>query len=202
MIDLLARIPYFKRKILAYALRSKKPKGFEGLELAFKDVDGVAYYTFTGDFDVFIKRKSYWDTKMIELDAGLTRKESEMLIDTCLEAINSTKPNYALVAHLLTEMKNRHEWLVHHEIMYDLVAACYVREDEDPTKVDMEIHRQKVDYFLSQDDLSFFFENQTLSELLPYLENLSGNLKALLKDTEMEVAALKKQIDRHTSAAG
>jgi len=202
MIQILAKIPYFERQILAYALRHKKPKGFDNMTFAFKDTDGRSYYTFTGDFDVYIKRRGYWEQRLIELDAGLSQKEKDAIIGACKDALNKAKPDYALVAHLIQEMDMRNQWLVHHDIMYDLLAACYVREDEDPTKIDTEIHQQKVDYFLASDDVSFFFDNRTLTELLPFLGSLKGKLKQYLSDTAVRAAALKEQINRYTSAAG
>lgn len=201
MISLLAKIPYFRKQILRYALRHKKPKGFDNMTFAFKDTDGRGYYTFTGDFDVYVKRRGYWEQRLIELDAGLSKKEKDLIIGACKDALNKKQPNYALVAHLIQEMDMRNEWLVHHDIMYDLLAACYVREDEDPAKIDEEIHKQKLAYFMGSEDVSFFFDNQTLSELLPYLANLKGKLKLYLKDTEIRVKALQEQIVRYTSEA-
>ena len=201
MIALLAKIPYFERQILAYGLRHKKPKGFDNMTFAFKDTEGRSYYTFTGDFDVYIKRRGYWEQRLIELDAGLSQKEKDTIIGACKDALNKSKPDYALVAHLIQEMDMRNQWLVHHDIMYDLLAACYVREDEDPTKIDTEIHQQKVDYFLASDDVSFFFDNRTLNELLPFLANLKDKLKLYLNDTAVRAAALQEQINRYTSAA-
>lgn len=201
MIGLLAKIPYLRKQIYAYALRHKKADKFAGLELAFKDTEGRAYYQFSNDFDVFIKRKSFWDERLIELDAGLSGKEMDIIIEACMDAMNKPKPNYALVAHLVTEMKNRRQWLIHGEVMYSLLASCYVREDEDPAVVDMEIHNEKVAYFMANDDLSFFFDNRTINELLPFLARLKNSLKPLLSDTMVEAQALMKQIQQHTSAA-
>lgn len=202
MIKLLARIPYFRRQIIRYALEDySKPKGFESLEFCFKDEQGRSYYQFAADFDVFIMRKGYWEERLIEMDAGLSSKELNAIFEACMQALNEKKPDYALVAHLIYEMKNRHEWLVHHEIMYDLLAACYIREDEDPRVIDGEVHRDKVRYFMNTPSLSFFFENRTFNELLPFLKNTEDSLQTLLKRSEMESMALMEQIHRITSGA-
>lgn len=202
LIKLLAKVPGLRKSIYRYALREKgKPnETFEGMQLAFRDPEGRAYYEFANDFDVYLKRKGFWELKLIELDAGLSGKEMDAIIEACEAALNKAKPDYGFIAHLVYEMKTRRTNLVHDEILFDLVAACYVREDENPTKIDSKIHNEKVAYFREQPDLDFFFECQTLKRLVPYLASLSDSFRLSLKNTEVDSLALMKQIDQYLSA--
>lgn len=198
----LFKIPYFRKAAIAYAFSTKrKPNHFDKLTFMFRDTEGRGYYTFGDDFDLFIARKGWIDTKLIEMSAGLTGEEIGKLADAMIKALNGgNKPEFSMIGHLAHEIKLRQEIIIHPEIFYDLVALYYVREDEDPAVVDFDVHNEKVEYFKSSKDMSFFFANSTLTGLLPWLKSMEGSLRTLLKDTGMEVKALRKQVEDYLSA--
>lgn len=201
MIRFLCKIPFIRKSVLDYAFKAKtKPKGFEDLHFAFRDSEGRKYYTFKDGFDVYMKRKVEIDTKLTELSAQLSKRELSDIVEAMKKAINRKQPDIATIGFLVNEIEKRNEMLVHEEIMFDLLALHYVREDENPAKVDSEIHDEKLAYFRQSERLDFFFENQMLKELFPMLEHFGTNLKTFMNDTAVDIQALRKWANQYTSA--
>lgn len=200
MIKLLARIPSIRKAILRYAFEQKsKPSGFEILQFVFRDEDGRGWYTWNSEFDLFVRRKAEVDGLLVQLSAQLSKREVTDIVAAMETALNRPgSPDLAMVAHLVIEMKKRAEMYVHEEIMYDLLAIHYVREDERPEVVDQEIQRQKVEYLRSSGNMAFFFENKRLIELLPWLATMEKHLAELLTDTKIEIQALRKQVENYS----
>jgi hypothetical protein len=175
----------------------------ETLHFVFRDEDGRGWYTFNDSFDVYMKRKVEIDAKLIELSAQLSKREVTDIIAAMKKAFNGgVKPDLAMIGFLIIEIEKRSEMLVHEEIMYDLLALHYIREDEDPAKVDPEVHTQKVGYLRESGNMAFFFDNRTLMELLPWVSGLEKHLQELLKDTRVEVQGLRLMLEAYTSEAG
>ena len=200
MIKLIARIPSIRKAMLRYAFEQKsKPSGFEMLQFVFRDEDGRGWYTWANDFDLYLKRKAEIDGLLVQLSAQLSKQEVTDIVAAMETALNRDgSPDLAMVAHLVIEMKKRADMYVHDEIMYDLLAIHYIREDERPEVVDWEIQRQKVQYLRTSGNMAFFFENKRLIELLPWLQGTEKHLAELLTDTKVEIQALRKQVENYS----
>lgn len=178
--------------------KKPKPKHRPGLSYAFTLSDGNLYYRFSDDFDMYLDRKGFIDTKLIEMESGLSRTELEKIIAAMETALTKPKPDYPMIGHLIIEMKNRLKWLVHGEIMIDILASTFIRHDEDPATFHPDIHNEKIEAFRKDMDAGFF-AGRAIGELFPQLRNIGDSLKGLLKESIVESKALIAQTDQYSS---
>jgi hypothetical protein len=201
---ILARFFYwiFKAQIdkLIFVNQSKK-KGFEKLRFEFTDSKGMKYYRFQDDMDIPILRKGELERVLIEIKAGISKDELELIIKAMYKAINNEEggrviPNIALIGHLIEELNNRRELLIHPELLFESVAILYIREDEDPAIVDKEILRNKIEQLKkdSVEGLYDFFYTKGLSEYMPYLPKSEEELMAIYQIGEAKVKGMKTHL--------
>jgi hypothetical protein len=192
MIRLIYRL--FKTQILKlYYLDQPKKKGFEGFEKAFVDSNGKDYLKPINDFDLPIQRVRDLETKLMRVRAGLSDENLDQFFDAMEKALGGgRKVDVAMIGHLIIEMRKRKELLLHPDLMFDIVALRYIREDEDPAIVDAEIHRQKVEQFKkdSREGLYDFFYKAGLSQYLPYLSKLENEWNEYWEESKNKIEAM------------
>lgn len=168
----------FKSQIkkLQFNEQSKKP-GFEKLSFIFRDSDGKDYFKYTNDFEIPILRKGELERALLEIESGLSASELGRILKAMKDALSETKgdrfvPNIAKIGFLIEEMENRKEMLVHPELLFEVAAILYIREDEDPAIVDRQILSEKIVQLKkdSRDGLYDFFYSRGLSTYIPFLE--------------------------------
>lgn len=163
-------------KKLQFNEQSKKP-GFEKLSFIFRDSEGKDYYKYANDFEIPILRKGELERVLLEIESGLSASELGRILKAMKDALSETKgdrfvPNIAKIGFLIEEMENRKEMLVHPELLFEVAAILYIREDEDPAIVDRQILSEKIVQLKkdSVDGLYDFFYSRGLSTYIPYLE--------------------------------
>ena len=153
---------WFGSALLAEYLRDQnKPTSHSAMVYAFTDQKGRKYYRFPKDMALPLDRYGQMLKYLSYLSARLTPEQMDSIIDTALgiiqEGIGKDK-NAAKVAALLYELRDRERLIVPAQLVYDIIAVQYVREDELPGVYDNDIHMDKVRTFI--DDISksdFFF---------------------------------------------
>lgn len=156
-----------------YRADHAKPVTHASLEYAFTDAKGKKYYRFPTSVSLPIERYGHLMKFITLLSARLTAENMDKILDKMLEIIQQgigKDKNAAKVAALVYELKDRESWIVPAQLVYDILAVQYVREDERPDMFDNEIHMDKVTAF--KDDISkseFFFR-------LPELAKLTGSI--------------------------
>ena len=177
MIKLLFKL--FKDDFLKLAFHEQsKPIDFDTLEMKFIDSNGKKYYSFSKDDDIAILRKGRLELHLKELQMGLSSDNLDAILDYMEKALNKGQsPDIAKIGHAIIEIRNRKQTLIHPEILFNLVATLYIREDENPGLIDEEIHDQKVQQFKkdSQGGLYDFFYNTGLGEYIPYIKSLESD---------------------------
>lgn len=179
-----------------------KPKNFSKCEFQFVDSKGRKYYKFMSDLDMPLSRKSMIELKLRELSYALDKEEVALLCEAMEKALERRdkqgriNPDIATLGFLIKEVRNRHENLLHPELIISMVAYIYIREDEDPAIVDEEIHNQKVEQFKNDGagGLSDFFYTTMLSAYSPYSDTSVNELKLLLRVQKARVEAMKKKL--------
>lgn len=202
---ILIRVFYtlFKRQILKiYYLEQSKKKGFEGFQKVFVDSNGKQYYSPVNDFDLPIQRTRDLETKLMRMRAGLSDENLDQFLNAMEKALGEgKKPNLAMIGHLIIEMKKRKDLLLHPDLMFDIVALRYIREDEDPATVDLEIHKEKVDQFKkdSKAGLYDFFYNAGLTMYLPYLAKLESEWDEYWEESQMKIEAMNIHLSNYST---
>src|SRR6478609_3039520 len=116
-----------------YYLDQPKIKGFENMEKVFIDSNGKAHYTPKNDFDLPHVRTKELEKKLMLLRAGLSEEEYDLILDAMEKALNSGKKSeLAVIGHCIIEIRKRKELILHPDLMMDIIALRYIREDEDP----------------------------------------------------------------------
>jgi len=166
-----------------------KPIGFDKMEKAFIDSNGFQYYKVSNSMDLPIERKGKLNTYLMWMNMGLGNfivekkdgkqvqyLELDLILDAIEEALNKgikSKGQAALIGTLINEIRERKNLVIHTELLYNLLAVQWIRQDEKPDTFDEEIHIQKINQFkyeVSQSNSYFFFATTLLNELLPFLK--------------------------------
>lgn len=200
---------YFPEQFHRLVFNSQsKPDKFDKLELVFVDSDGRRYYRFMSDMEAPITRYKMFEMKFKEFSSGLSRDTLSMIIDAMESALKETdkktgamKPNIAMIGHLITEMRTRKENLIDPELMMEMVAYLYVREDENPAVIDEDIHRQKVAQFFkdSQTGLYDFFVKAGLNQYMPFLNQSGADWETIFSQMRAKVLALRQQLTNYST---
>jgi hypothetical protein len=189
----------FKRQFLKhYFLEQSSKKGFEKMVKRFVDSNGKIYYSPENDFDTPLERTKKIELCVQQLMAGLSESEQDK-IDLAMEKAlgEGKKPNIAMIGHLVIERKTRKAMVLHPDIMFDLAALKYIREDEDPSEISNTIHQEKIAQFKkdSVDGLYDFFYRASLAQYIPYLTKLESEWEGYWKESEIRIKALDKQLN-------
>lgn len=157
-----------------------RPKGFDGMQVAFSGPDGRAYYSWQDIGEMTPVRQKHIERCLKMADAGIGEK---MLSELCdmgeaanLEALKASdkaakSKAHARVGYIFGEIRNRSREVIPEEVYMDMAAIFAVREDEDPRTFDPAIHGQKIEMLTKamKDGHDFFGK-------LPALKTLLGSL--------------------------
>ncbi len=185
-----------------YFKEQSKLSGFENMEKVFVDSNGKIYYAPVNDFDYPHERIKELEKKIMRLRAGLSEEEHDLILETMEKALNSGKKSeLAVIGHCIIEIRKRKELLLHPDLMFDIMALRYVREDERPDKIDIGIHKEKVLQFQkdSQGGLYDFFYKGGLSRYIPYLDKLESDWEEYMMESEIKIKALTQTLEAYIS---
>jgi len=193
----------FGRRILKVYFNSQSKKsGFENMLKSFVDSNGKTYYQPINDFDYPVQRAKDIHKRLKRIDSGLSDTELDRFIECIQKACNGGKnPDLAKIFFYLGEMKERKEIWIHEDLWFDVLALRYIREDEDPSIVDKEIHKQKIEQFMidSQGGLYDFFYKMGVMKFIPYLEKLESDWDVYMAHSRMKIQGMKKMQEVYLS---
>jgi hypothetical protein len=187
-----------------YYLDQSNKSGFEKMKKVFIDSDERAYYVPENDFDTQLERVRGIERCVREIMAGLSNEEEKKIREAMKKALGEgKKPNIPMIGHLLIEMDKREELLLHPDVMFDLLAYKYVREDEHPAIVDKKIHKEKIVQFRkdSMGGLYDFFCKMGLLAYMPYLTKLESDWNEYYSQSEIKIMAMNKHLKEYLSEA-
>lgn len=188
---------YFRDGLIKeWVSESNKPTTHAMLEYAFTDMKGRKYYRYPKDMSMSLDRYSHLTKYLSYLSARLTPEQMDSIIDVALQIIQDgigKDKNAARVAALLYELKDRDRLIVPSQLVYDILAVQYVREDEKPDEFDNEIHMDKVSTFMSDiSKSSFFFQLPELIKLTNMSATSMGAWVKYLEQSAIQDANLKR----------
>lgn len=147
--------------------RERHAPRYEGaaLEHRFTDSKGRAYYGFASLVDLPLERYARMREFLAWLAAGLTGEEVRKLVDAADAALAAgikNGKNAAKIGLVLTEMRERSELVLHHELLIHFLAVQLIRQDERPEVFDGTLHREKVTDLLAESSGGhpFFFSTR------------------------------------------
>lgn len=194
----------FRKSFLKLAFSNQgKPASFDKMQFAFIDSDGKKYYRFINDEEIPILRKGKLELHLKELQMGLSSDNLSTILEYMEMALGKgMKPDLPRIGHAIIEMRNRKELLLHPDILFDLVSTLYIREDENPAKIDLDIHSQKTGQFKkdSAGGLYDFFYSAGLSTYIPYLPQLKEGFEGFYQRQMEKIAAFDAMMNQYSSA--
>ncbi len=148
------------------------------LEYRFIDMNGKTYWAFPKDLPKPIERLGQEMNFMMWMSSGLSSKEIDSLFDAMDKALMhgiKTGKNGARIGALIEEGRKRKSMVLHTELLYNYIACCWIREDENPLVYNNDIQKEKVDQFKKEvaESGSYFFFRKPELERLNYLWNLT-----------------------------
>lgn len=193
----------FRRSFLKLAFSDQdKPKGLSKYSFQFIDSEGRKYYAPNDMQDIHLERKAQLIKSVGELNACLTGEELRITKEAIKKALNNgNSPDYAMIGFVVKEWELRQSTLIHTDIVLDITALFYIREDEDPSVFDLEIHNKKVEQFKKDyhTHLSVFFCNPDLNKLLGFSNISDDELMQVLTEGELKVKALQHLMKAYIS---
>ena len=188
----------FRKQILKiYFSEQSTSAGFENMKVQFVDSEGRRYFSPEKDLDLPHVRTQEIQRRLMGVKFGLDDSYVEDFITAVKAALNNGKrPDVAVIGHLINELEARSKRWLHPDVMFDMVAFKYIREDEDPAIIDKNIHAQKVEQFRkdSMGGLYDFFYKARLTDVLPFLKSLESEFPEFFQESIVQLKAKETQI--------
>lgn len=177
-----------------YFNEQSKKQGFQDLHKKFVDSNGVQYYAYADDFDIPILRANEIQRRIELIRAGMGEKNLLMFCDAMDAELSKSKINLRNITKIITEIRERISLWVDMDLLFDTVAFTYIREDEDPARIDEEIHKQKIAQFRkdSMGGLYDFFYTAGLTEYIPYSSKSENDWNEYLREAEIKGKVIQK----------
>jgi hypothetical protein len=167
-----------------------RPTNGNNLELAFLDDKGRAYYRYPDGLMPVIRMGAI-QTYTSYLAVALTPD----LIDKAFEDVKAhlAHGDTLKAGAVLTSLQEFQRSCVNIDAFLNILAAKYVREDEDPSAQDARIHQEKLDFLESKiNDTAFFFKLSEWRTLLKRYEISTKDAEKLHLNYQMAQKQLQK----------
>ncbi|MFN7912350.1 MAG: hypothetical protein ACK5QC_11000 [Bacteroidota bacterium] len=121
---------------------------------------------------------------MERISSGLSGAEMEQILEGMEKALAaglSTPKNAAVVAGYIHVIRERQNSVIHRDLLLNFAAVWVVRDDEDPTIVNADIHQSKLEVFdaMCKEASHDFFSQLHITPLLPLLTMSPQELQTL-----------------------
>lgn len=200
----------FRKQFIELAFKTQsKPIDFTELDFCFIDSKGRRYYKFPDGKEQPLVRKAYFEKCFQELSCSLHDSELSLILDAFDKAFNGKDKagkqfvDIAMIGHLIKELRDRKELLLHPDIFMDMICVRYIREDENPLKFDAQIHNQKIEQLTidskREGGLWYFFQMAGLEKFIPFSHSYVEEFNKLIQDGKIRVEALKQQLESYIS---
>ncbi|HWB62976.1 MAG TPA: hypothetical protein VG603_05640 [Chitinophagales bacterium] len=191
IIRLLAAVG-FKKAIGDYVYAHQSKTYREYLEFAFVDSKGKKYYRFNDLKNMPLALLEQLTILQLEIESRIKGPDLDEWIAHCKAIVSSgSRTAVADVGHMLGALEERRTVLLDPVLMLEVAALLYIREDEDPTVYNKDLHREKF-IQLNEDQkntLYDFFVSAGLSRYFPsagftpqnwqkFLESQMGQIEA------------------------
>ena len=205
VINLLAKIPAFRKAVLLYAFNVQYGDSKEEVKLdyRFTTSSGKKYYTYIKPDFIPIARWNEIETRLMEMNSRVNRETLSEFSKTTKVA--AERGELLTVARLMGELEERIDMLYDPHALIRIISALYIREDqiESAGVWNDRIEDSKFDDIkkdLESGSLLFFSISEDLRNVLTFSDTSTGDyeifekrlLNNQIKQTEAFDQMLKK----------
>lgn len=199
---------WFRSAMVQLAYREPRPKKgqpIDRLEFCFYDKQGRAYYRFKNDDHIPIIRKLYLANAYTRLVTAISDQDISVSLLALNKALHETdakgrmQPNIARIGYICQELLSRRGFLIRMDLLRDLAANYFIREDEkvddinDITLVEKGIALSELDEVVKQ-----FFYEKGIYELFPFLSDAEKITDDILAECTRQTEAFKEELKKYT----
>ena len=146
--------------------------------------DGYTYLRFPKETNMPLERFSMSMALLERLSSGISGSEMEGILEGMEKALAAglTNPkNAALVATYIHIIRERQDTIIHRDILLNIAATWIIRDDEDPTIINNDIHKEKLVVFeaMCKEESHDFFYRLGIEPLIPLMSMSPEDFKKL-----------------------
>ena len=146
--------------------------------------DGYNYLRFPKETNMPLERFSMSMALLERLSSGISGSEMEGILEGMEKALAAglTNPkNAALVATYIHIIRERQDTIIHRDLLLNIAATWIIRDDEDPTIINNDIHKQKLDVFekMCKEGSHDFFTRLGIEPLIPLMSMSAEDMQKL-----------------------
>lgn len=176
----------------------------ERFEFCFYDKDGWAYYKVKEGIEIPIVRMLHACTIAVKLWTGISDQDFTISLNAIEKAINELNdkgkpaPNILRIGSICKILQSRKGVVVNQEVIHELAACYFIREDEAIEFINEDIQKQKVKTLAVEGERSLaLFYSRGMSELFPYLKDTDATMSAIMKVSNIELAAYLDELTQY-----
>lgn len=171
-------------------------------EIPFFDSENKTYYRFGKKASMSVDRFGEMMHYTQYLAKGLSPEEDQKIDDTITRALddgirNPQKSAAAKIGAAVQERQERKKKCFHSELLYNILAVQFIREDENPATFDNEMQMKKVAEFkkdITKERAYFFFQQPELKRLIDLSTSSPEDVMTLLEESKEEAIMLSKRL--------
>lgn len=171
-MNLLNRI--FNRK---QDIKSIFPNQNHIIEEAF-EVDGVKYYQFSDIFQIPYERGLMALAVYEEVRMRCTREYLQKHVEACRTLLHDNKIDIYKLNSINEQLGDRLNLAFDTEHLYKLASIVFFDKKENPALYEADYCAKKIDFWKKHKDLTVFFLQKPLLELIPFLKDVDTDLQA------------------------
>jgi hypothetical protein len=146
--------------------------------------DGYNYLKFPKETNMPLERFSMSMALLERLSSGISGSEMELILEGMEKALSaglSNPKNAALVATYIHIIRERQDTIIHRDLLLNIAATWIIRDDEDPTIINNDIHKEKLEVFekMCNGGAHDFFTRLGIEPLIPLMSMSPSDFQKL-----------------------
>jgi len=181
---------------LAKFFKSKNQTPFNNVKPFYKDSKGLYWYEYNDAMGMapmrYVKLQKFlsiWNMNLTDTQLDeLLELANTTIEDGLVKKSNGKHINMLKIAGILNEIKSRREYIRPFELLADLLAINFLREDEDYYMFDNKIHIEKKEYILEHAKKKevFFLDMKFYRDVTKSSLDSSESLQIYLEHSELQ----------------
>jgi hypothetical protein len=184
-----------------FASKQSNPLTHSHLEKWFLSVDGQQFYKFPKHMSLPLPRLGVLKGFYTWLSSGISGTEFEKVIDSMDKILSDgigQTGTAAKLGVLIEHLKERMKMVFHSELLINIIAVQAIREDENPTQYNNQIHLEKVNQMkelIEKDGAYPFFHQSQLITPIDFTKLTQIELTTLYHESKAMEASLNPILD-------